>query len=113
MGNVWFLPSIPTLELWLKKVGFKDVQVIDVTDTSTEEQRSTDWMTFHSLAEFLDPERSDKTIEGYVRLMENPKSPLMEQAKRTKSLQEKSRIRFFRLSMKRKDSEEHLEEYNV
>ena len=65
MGNVWFLPSIPTLELWLKKVGFKDVRVIDVTDTSTEEQRSTDWMTFHSLAEFLDPEKSDKTIEGY------------------------------------------------
>lgn len=65
MGNIWFLPSIPTLKLWLKKVGFKDVQLIDVTVTSTEEQRATEWMTFHSLGEFLDPQTSAKTIEGY------------------------------------------------
>ncbi|MEH6912324.1 MAG: tRNA 5-methoxyuridine(34)/uridine 5-oxyacetic acid(34) synthase CmoB [Oceanicoccus sp.] len=65
MGNVWFLPSIPTLELWLKKVGFKNVQLIDVSVTSTDEQRRTEWMTFHSLAEFLDPQTTDKTIEGY------------------------------------------------
>jgi tRNA (mo5U34)-methyltransferase len=65
MGNVWFLPSIPTLELWLKKVGFKNVQLIDVNVTSTDEQRRTEWMTFHSLAEFLDPQTNAKTIEGY------------------------------------------------
>ena len=65
MGNVWFLPSCPTMQLWLKKVGFKDIKLIDVTSTSTSEQRSTDWMTFHSLEQFLDPDDHSKTIEGY------------------------------------------------
>jgi tRNA (mo5U34)-methyltransferase len=65
MGNVWFLPSCATLELWLGKVGFSDIKLIDVTTTSTKEQRSTEWMTFHSLQQFLDPEDSSKTIEGY------------------------------------------------
>ena len=50
---------------WLKKVGFKDIKLVDVTDTSTEEQRSTEWMSFHSLEQFLDPDDSQKSIEGY------------------------------------------------
>lgn len=65
MGNVWFLPSTDTLLSWLRKLGFVDEQLVDACDTSTEEQRSTDWMTFHSLANFLDPEDATKTIEGY------------------------------------------------
>ncbi len=35
------------------------------SNTSTDEQRSTQWMQFHSLAQFLDPQDPDKTIEGY------------------------------------------------
>ena len=65
MANVWFLPSCPTMQLWLKKVGFKDIKLVDVTSTSNSEQRSTDWMTFHSLEQFLDPDDHSKTIEGY------------------------------------------------
>ena len=65
MGNVWFLPSPEALKLWLSKVGFADIQLIDVSQTSIEEQRSTDWMTFHSLTNFLDPEDPNKTIEGH------------------------------------------------
>lgn len=65
MGNVWFLPSCPTMMRWLKKVGFKDIKLVNVTDTTIEEQRSTEWMTFHSLEQFLDPEDHSKTIEGY------------------------------------------------
>ena len=65
MGNVWFLPSCATLEIWLKKAGFTDINCIGVCTTSTEEQRSTEWMTFHSLAQFLDPNDHSKTIEGY------------------------------------------------
>ena len=65
MGNVWFLPSADTLLGWLRKMGFQDPQLIDVTKTSTDEQRSTKWMTFHSLANFLDPDDSGKSIEGY------------------------------------------------
>ena len=65
MGNVWFLPSCDTLLGWLEKVGFKNPRLIDITTTSTEEQRSTEWMTFHSLQQFLDPEDHSKSIEGY------------------------------------------------
>ena len=65
MGNVWFLPSPDALKRWLSKVGFADIQLIDVSQTSIEEQRSTDWMTFHSLTNFLDPEDPNKTIEGH------------------------------------------------
>ena len=65
MGNVWFLPSPEALKLWLSKVGFADIQLIDVSQTSIEEQRSTDWMTFHSLLNFLDPKDRNKTIEGH------------------------------------------------
>ena len=65
MGNVWFLPSVETLSGWLRKLGFRDPELVDVTVTSTSEQRSTDWMRFHSLADFLDPADSSKTIEGY------------------------------------------------
>lgn len=65
MGNVWFLPSCDTLLGWLRKLGFRQPEVIDVTVTTTQEQRSTEWMTFHSLADFLDPEDATKTIEGY------------------------------------------------
>ena len=65
MGNVWFLPSCDTLASWLKKTGFVEPRLVDVGLTSIEEQRSTDWMTFHSLANFLDPQDSSKSIEGH------------------------------------------------
>ncbi|MGB0370549.1 MAG: tRNA 5-methoxyuridine(34)/uridine 5-oxyacetic acid(34) synthase CmoB [Opitutales bacterium] len=65
MRNVWFLPSVKMLTAWMKRLRFKDVQVLDVTRTTTEEQRTTDWMTFDSLKKFLDPSDSAKTIEGY------------------------------------------------
>jgi tRNA (mo5U34)-methyltransferase len=38
--------------------------VIDVTTTSLEEQRSTAWMQFQSLKDFLDPENPQLTCEG-------------------------------------------------
>ena len=65
MGNVWFLPSTELLELWLRKTGFRNVRTVEVTHTSTDEQRRTDWMQFHSLAQFLDPDTPELTIEGY------------------------------------------------
>jgi tRNA (mo5U34)-methyltransferase len=65
MRTVWFIPSVPMLQLWLRRCGFKDIQVIDVAKTTFEEQRRTDWMTFESLADFLDPNDSMRTIEGY------------------------------------------------
>lgn len=65
MRNVWFLPSCDALVLWLQRCGFKNVRVVDVSKTTTDEQRATDWMTFDSLEKFLDPNDSNKTIEGY------------------------------------------------
>jgi len=65
MRNVWFLPTVETLMHWMKRVGFKDIKVVDVNQTSLEEQRTTDWMRFHSLKEFLDPNDVNKTLEGY------------------------------------------------
>jgi tRNA (mo5U34)-methyltransferase len=65
MGNVWFLPSCDTLVSWLQKLGFRNPEVVDVNVTSTDEQRSTEWMTYHSLSNFLDPDDSSKSIEGY------------------------------------------------
>lgn len=65
MRNVWFLPSVAMLEIWLQRTGFRDVSVIDVSATTSDEQRRTDWMTFESLADFLDPHDPSKTIEGY------------------------------------------------
>lgn len=65
MGNVWFIPSVAALTRWLEKMRFRDVKVVDVCATTTDEQRSTDWMTFQSLQDFLDPADPGKTVEGY------------------------------------------------
>ena len=65
MRNVWFIPSVGMLENWLRRCGFGAVSTVDVTLTSFEEQRSTAWMTFESLADFLDPADNRFTIEGY------------------------------------------------
>lgn len=65
MRNVWFLPSIAAMTLWLKRCGFTDVTCVDTNRTSREEQRSTEWMRFESLADFLDPDDAEKTIEGH------------------------------------------------
>ncbi|HEY8329982.1 MAG TPA: tRNA 5-methoxyuridine(34)/uridine 5-oxyacetic acid(34) synthase CmoB [Pseudomonas sp.] len=64
MRNVWFLPSVAALELWLRRAGFVDVRCVDVSVTSIEEQRSTEWMKFQSLPEFLDPQDQRRTVEG-------------------------------------------------
>jgi tRNA (mo5U34)-methyltransferase len=64
MRNVWFLPSCPTLIGWLSRCGFKNIRLVDITATSTQEQRSTEWMTFNSLKDFLDPNNAMLTCEG-------------------------------------------------
>jgi len=66
MRNVWFIPSSQALIKWLQRCGFKNVKLIDETATSIDEQRSTEWMQFHSLKNYLDPNDHSKTIEGYA-----------------------------------------------
>ena len=64
MRNVWFLPSPEMLMLWMRRCGFKSIRLIDVNKTSIDEQRSTEWMRFHSLENYLDSENHDLTYEG-------------------------------------------------
>ena len=64
MRNVWFIPSCLTLESWLKRCGFRRVRLVDVSKTTPEEQRSTDWMRFQSLPDFLDADNPALTVEG-------------------------------------------------
>jgi tRNA (mo5U34)-methyltransferase len=65
MNNIYFIPSAEALKGWLIKCGFVNVRIADVSVTTLDEQRRTPWMTSESLAEFLDPNDSTKTIEGY------------------------------------------------
>ncbi|HIO93359.1 MAG TPA: tRNA 5-methoxyuridine(34)/uridine 5-oxyacetic acid(34) synthase CmoB [Leucothrix mucor] len=65
MRNVWFIPSVDLLTRMLQRAGFINIRVVDLNQTSTDEQRSTEWMTYESLADFLDPNDKNKTIEGH------------------------------------------------
>ena len=64
MRNVWFIPSALALERWLARCGFRNIRLVNEAVTSLEEQRSTQWMTFDSLPDFLDPDDRRLTIEG-------------------------------------------------
>ena len=65
MRNVWLLPTIPELTTWMTRSGYRDIEVIDQSITTVDEQRSTEWMTFESLREALDPDDSTRTVEGW------------------------------------------------
>ena len=65
MRNVHAIPTLSTLHHWLEQAGMQAARVLDVTRTSTAEQRSTNWMRFESLGECLDPANQLITIEGY------------------------------------------------
>lgn len=64
--NVWCLPSINTLYTWLKKVEFKNINLVDVTKTTPQEQRATHWIgdNTQSIKDFLNPNDDNLTIEG-------------------------------------------------
>jgi len=64
MRNVWFIPSADLLIRWLLRTGFRNPELLDVSVTTTHEQRSTEWMTFESLSDFLYPNNPALTIEG-------------------------------------------------
>jgi len=65
MPNVWSIPNCTVLKSWLSQCGFEKIRLVDVTATTPQEQRRTDWITSHSLENFLDPNDPNKTIEGY------------------------------------------------
>lgn len=65
MRNVHVIPSVSRLERWLRESGFARVKLIDLTPTTSAEQRGTEWMRFQSLADFLDPDDASRTVEGH------------------------------------------------
>ena len=65
MRNVWSLPTVPLLTKWLEETGYVDIEIVDQTVTTTDEQRSTEWMKFESLREALDPDDPAMTVEGW------------------------------------------------
>lgn len=78
--NIYFVPTIPALKNWCLRAGFKSFEVLEIRVTDANEQRKTEWIEGQSLEDFLDPEDSSKTVEGYpaparvyVRLIKDKK----------------------------------------
>ena len=65
MKNIWFIPTTSCLVNWLKKVKFKEIEVLFDLPLTNEEQRTTEWSGNQSLDDFLDPDDRGKTIEGH------------------------------------------------
>ena len=65
MRNVWAIPGIGRLVSWVHESGFRDCRLVNISVTTTQEQRSTDWMQFESLDRALDPQDQGKTREGH------------------------------------------------
>ena len=65
MRNIHALPTVSTLAGWLEEAGLTKIEHVDTSVTTFEEQRATDWMTFYSLKNYLDPEDPSKTVEGH------------------------------------------------
>jgi tRNA (mo5U34)-methyltransferase len=78
--NIYFVPTIKALENWCRRAGFCDFEVLETSVTDASEQRKTEWIEGQSLEDFLDPNDSTKTVEGYpapqrvyVRLIKDKK----------------------------------------
>lgn len=65
MKNVYFIPTQSALIGWLERVGFKDIHVLGIVRTTSDEQRISEWSNDESLADFLCPHDCMRTIEGY------------------------------------------------
>lgn len=65
MRNVHCVPRPETISQWLCELGFNHCEARDICPTSLEEQRSTQWMTFESLADALDTNDPTRTVEGH------------------------------------------------
>jgi len=65
MRNVHAIPTVAVLHDWLEQAGLPGARVLDISKTSTEEQRSTPWMTFESLSECLNATNPAITVEGH------------------------------------------------
>lgn len=63
--GTYFVPTGKCVENWMTRAGYEDVHLFNSHPMSSEEQRKTDWMTFESYEDFVQPDNHDLTIEGY------------------------------------------------
>jgi len=63
--NIYFIPTINAFKNWLNRAKFKNIEVLDIVPTKLDEQRTTKWILGESLNDFLDPNNSNITVEGY------------------------------------------------
>jgi len=63
--GTYFVPTAACLRNWLSRAGFKDISLFCSHPMSDAEQRRTDWMTFESYNDFIDPHNPKLTVEGY------------------------------------------------
>ena len=63
--GTYFVPTGKCLYNWMKKAGFVNIDFFCSHPMSAEEQRKTEWMTFESYNDFIDPGNPHLTVEGY------------------------------------------------
>ncbi|RUM73917.1 MAG: tRNA 5-methoxyuridine(34)/uridine 5-oxyacetic acid(34) synthase CmoB [Sulfurovum sp.] len=63
--NIYFIPTVNALKNWCHRAGFYKVEVLEIMQTTPQEQRKTEWIETQSLQDFLHPEDETKTVEGY------------------------------------------------
>ncbi len=63
--NIYFIPTVKALQNWCYRAGFKRFELLCTSVTQHNEQRKTQWIEGESLENFLDPDDTTKTIEGY------------------------------------------------
>jgi tRNA (mo5U34)-methyltransferase len=64
MRNIGVIPNLTDLRQWMTDAGYQNIELIDLSPTTTEEQRTTSWMRFESLDKSLDPRNTGLTVEG-------------------------------------------------
>jgi tRNA (mo5U34)-methyltransferase len=63
--GTYFVPTGRCLANWMQRAGFQQTKFFHSHPMSSTEQRRTEWMTFESYNDFIDPRDSSLTIEDY------------------------------------------------
>jgi len=63
--GTYFIPTAACLCNWLARAGFPQARLFCSHPMSSREQRRTEWMNFESYEDFIDPQDSTRTVEGY------------------------------------------------
>ena len=77
--GTYFVPTANCIKNWMSRAGFENVEIFFSHPMSSEEQRRTDWMTFESYEDFIDPQNPQLTIEDYpapIRVFLRGNAPL-------------------------------------